>query len=91
MTESEKKEVRDMIYKYKDAFGLRDETGTCSNIEIDIDVTDKIPFFIILYHVKEEDKKILDREMKRLCYLGILREGFLAYLSPLMLISRKVM
>ena len=25
-----------------------------------------------------------------LCYLGILKEGFLAYSSPLMLISRKV-
>ena len=28
--------------------------------------------------------------MKRLCYLGILKEGFPAYLSPFMLISRKV-
>ena len=35
LTESEKKEVRDMIYKYKDAFSLRDEIGTCPNIEID--------------------------------------------------------
>ena len=31
------------------------------------------------YHVREEDKAIIDREMKRLCYMGILREGFLAY------------
>ena len=29
--------------------------------------------------------------MKRLCYLGILKEGFSAYSSPLMLISRKLM
>ena len=28
LTESEKKEVTDMIYKYKDAFSLRDEIGT---------------------------------------------------------------
>ena len=28
--------------------------------------------------------------MKRLCYLGILKEGFLTYSSPVMLISRKV-
>ena len=28
--------------------------------------------------------------MKRLCYLGILKEGFSAYFSPVMLISRKV-
>ena len=90
LTESEKKEVRDMIYKYKDAFSLRDEIGSCPNIEIDIDVTDNTPFFITPYHVKEE-KKILDKELKRLCYLGMLKEGFLAYSSPVMLISRKVM
>ena len=40
--------------------------------------------------MREEDKRILDKEMKRLCYLGILKEGFSAYSSPKMLISRKV-
>ena len=33
---------------------------------------------------------ILHKEMKRLCYLGILKEGFPAYYSPVMLINRKV-
>ena len=28
--------------------------------------------------------------MKQLCYLGILKEGFSAYSSPVMLISRKM-
>ena len=28
--------------------------------------------------------------MKRLCYLGILKEGFSAYLTPVMLVSRKM-
>ena len=65
-----------MIYEYREAFSLRDKIGTCPNIEIDIDVTDKTPFFIRLYHIREEDKRILDKEMKRLCYLGILKEGF---------------
>ena len=37
---------------------------------------DKSPFFIRPYHVKEEDKTLIDKEMKRLCYLGILKEGF---------------
>ena len=46
LTESEKVQVRDMIYKYREAFSLRDEIGTCPNIEIDIDITDKMPFFI---------------------------------------------
>ena len=38
----------------------------------------------------EEDKEIIDKEMKRLCYIGILKEGFSAYSSPVMLISRKL-
>ena len=40
--------------------------------------------------MKEEDRAVLDKEMRRLCYLGILKEGFLAYSSPVMLISRKL-
>ena len=64
LSESEKKLVMDMLYKYKDVFSLRDEIGTCLNIEVEIDVTDKSPFFIRPYHVKEEDKNILDKEMK---------------------------
>ena len=90
LTESEKVQERDMIYKYREAFSLRDEIGTCPNIEIDIDVMDKMPFFIRPYQVSEEDKRVLDKEMKRLCYLGILKEGFSAYSSPVMLVSRKL-
>ena len=41
-----------------------------------IDVTDKSPFFIRPYHVREEDKKVIDKEMKHLYYLGILKQGF---------------
>ena len=80
----------DMQYKYKEAFSLRDEIGTCPNIEIEIDVMDKSPFFIRPYHVKEEDKNFMDKEMEYICYLGILKEGLLAYSSPVMLTSRKV-
>ena len=35
-----------MLYKYKEVFSLRDEIGTCPNIEVEIDVTDKSAFFI---------------------------------------------
>ena len=74
----------------KKAFSLRDEIGTCQNIEVGIEVTDKSPFFIRPYHVREEDKKVIDKEMKHLCYLGILKEGFSLYSSPVMLISHKL-
>ena len=90
LTKTEKTQVRDLLYKYKDAFSLRDETGLCPNIEIEIDVTDRSPFFIRPFHANEEDKVILDKEMKWLCYLGILKEGFSVYSSPVMLISRKM-
>ena len=69
---------------------IRDEIGTCPNIEVETEVTDKSPFFIRPYHVREEDKVVIDKEMKRLCYMGILKEGFLAYSSLVMLISRKL-
>ena len=60
----EKEEVMDMLYKYKEALSLRDEIGTCPNIVVEINVTDKSPFFIKPCHVIEEDKKVIDKEMK---------------------------
>ena len=90
LTEDEKEEVMNMLFKYKEALSLRDEIGTCPNIGVGIDVTDKSPFFIRPYHVREEDKKVIDKEMKCLCYLGILKEEFSPYSSPVMLISHKL-
>ena len=87
LTKWEKQKLRSLIYDYKDAFSLRDEIGTCPTIKVEIDVTDNSPFFIRPFHAKEEDKAILDKKMKRLYYLGILKEGFSAYFSLVMLIS----
>ena len=64
LTKTEKTQVRDLLYKYKDAFSLRDEIGLCPNIKIEINVTDKSPFFIRPFHANEEDKVILDKKMK---------------------------
>ena len=33
-----------MLYKYREAFSLRDEIGICPNIEVEIEVTGKPPF-----------------------------------------------
>ena len=43
---SEKKEIMDMLYKYKDSFNLRDEIGSCPDIEVEIDVTDNLHFLL---------------------------------------------
>ena len=76
LTEREKKEVMDMLYQYKGAFSLSNEIGTCPNIEIGIDVMDKSPFLLDCIHVREEDKKVIDKKMKQLYYLGYLRKDF---------------
>ena len=90
LNEQERKQVMKLLYEYKDVFSLRDEIGMCPNIEVNLEVMDNSPFFIQPYSVKEEDRIVLDKEMRRLCYLGILKEGFSAYSSPVMLISRKL-
>ena len=60
LDKEEKVKVMDMLFKYKEAFSLRYEIGTCANIEVDIDITDKSPFFIRPYHISEEEKAIID-------------------------------
>ena len=52
----------DMLHKYKDALSLRDEIGTCPNIEVEIDITDKLPF--LLHHTMLK-KKIKLYQTKR--------------------------
>ena len=41
LNRKEKEEVMNMLYQYKDAFSLREKIGTCPNIEVGIEVTDK--------------------------------------------------
>ena len=52
--EEEKEEVMDMLYKYKEVFHLRDDIGTCPNIDVEINVMDKSPF--LLDHIMLERK-----------------------------------
>ena len=46
LREKEKKQVMEMLYKYKEVFSLRDEIGTCPNIEIEMDGMDISPFLL---------------------------------------------
>ena len=43
---------------------------------------DNSPFFIRPFHAKEEDKAILDKEMKWSCYLGILKRRLFGLFQP---------
>ena len=64
LSKEEKIKVMDMLFKYREVFSLSDEIGTYPNIEVEMDVTDMSPFFIRPYHVREEDKAFIDKEMK---------------------------
>ena len=58
-------------------------------MQVHLDITDKTPFFIGPFTVKEEMKAKIDREMDRLVKIGILNKGLSGYSSPAMAIPRK--
>ena len=60
---------------FLDRFSLRDEIGTCPFIEVHLKLKDKMPFFVHPYPMREEQKKVIQKEMDRLEHLGIIQKG----------------
>ena len=87
---AEKKSLYKVLLKYKEAFSLRDEIGLCPNMEIELELNDDTPFFIRPFPIKETEKEVVDKEMRKGCLLGILKKGMSSYSSPIMLIPRKL-
>ena len=50
-----------MIPKYRDAFSLRDEIGSCPNLTADIKVIDESPFLVRPFPLAEGDKPFMDK------------------------------
>ena len=69
---------------------MRDEICLCKNMELELELKDETPFFIRSFPIKESDKDIVDKEMRKGCLLGILKKGMSSYSSPIMLIPRKL-
>ena len=59
-------------------------------MEIELELNDETPFFIRPFPIKENEKDVVDKEMRKGCLLGILRKGMSSYSSPIMLIPRKL-
>ena len=59
-------------------------------MEVELELRDETPFFIRPFPIKESDKDIVDKEMRKGCLLGILKKGMSSYSSPIMLIPRKL-
>ena len=70
-----KEEFLKNIEQFTDIFSLRDKIGTCSFIEVHLKLKDETPFFVRLYPMREEQKKVILKDMDRLKHLGIIRKG----------------
>ena len=74
---------------FHDVFSLRDEIGTCPFIKVHLKLKDKTPFFVRPYPMREEQKKVIQKEMDRLKHLGIIQKGLTSYSSPVVLVKQK--
>ena len=68
---------------------LVSEIGTCPFIEVHLKLKDETPFFVQLYPMWGEQKKVIQKEMDRLEHLGIICKGLTGYSSPVVLVKRK--
>ena len=75
------------IDNFYDVFILRDEIGTCPFIEVHLKLKDKTPFFVRPHPMREEQKKVIQKEMDRLEHLGIIQKGLTGYSSLVVLVK----
>ena len=89
LNEKEKEEFLMKVEQFTDVFSLRDEIGTCPFIEVHLKLKDQTPFFVRTYPMREEQKKVIQKEMDRLEHLGIIIKGLTSYSSPVVLVKQK--
>ena len=89
LNEKEKEEFLMKVEQFTDVFSLRDEIGTCPFIEVHLKLKDETSFFVRPYPMREEQKKVIQKEMDRLEHLGIIRKGLTGYSSLVVLVKWK--
>ena len=89
LDEKQKEEFLMRVEQFTDVFSLRDEIGTCPFIEVHLKLKDETPFFVRPYPMREEQKRVIQKEMDRLEHLGITRKGLTGYSSPVVLVKQK--
>ena len=89
LDDKQKEEFLTKLDDFHDVFSLRDEVGTCSFIEVHLQLKDETQFFVQPYPMREEQKKVIQKEMERLEHLGIIRKGLTGDSSPVILVKRK--
>ena len=89
LDEKGKEEFLTNIEQFSDIFSLRDEIGICPFIEVHPKLKDETPFFVRSYPMREEQNKVIQKEMDRLEHLGIILKGLTGYSSPVVLVKWK--
>ena len=89
LDEKDKEEFLKKVEQFTDVFSLRDEIDTCPFIEVHLKLKDETPFFVRPYLMREEQKKVIQKEMDRLKHLGIICKGLTGYSSPVVLVKQK--
>ena len=89
LDEKEKEEFLMKVEQFTDVFSLRDEIGTCPFIEVHLKLKDETPFFVRPYPMREEQKKVIQKEMDKLKHLGIIHKGLTSYSSLVVLVKQK--
>ena len=79
LDEKGKEEFLINVEQFTNIFSLRDEIGTCPFIEVHLKLKDKTPLFVRQYPMREEQKKVIQKEMDRLKHLGIIWKGITGY------------
>ena len=82
-----KEEFLTNVEQFTDIFSLRDKIGRCPFIEVQLKLKDETPFFVRPSPMREEQKKVIQKEMDRLEHLGIIRKGLTGYSSPVVLVK----
>ena len=89
LDEKGKEEFLEKVKQFTDIFSLRDEIVTCPFIEVHLKLKDETLFFVRPYPMREEQKKVIQKEMDRLKHLGIIHKGLTIYSSPVVLVKQK--
>ena len=72
LDDKEKEEFLTNVEQFTDIFSLSDEIGTCPFIKVHLKLKDKTPFFARPYPMREEQKKVIQKEIDRLEHSGII-------------------
>ena len=82
-----KEEILTKTDDFHDVFSLRDKIGTCPFIEVHLKLKDETPFFLQPYPMRQEQRKVIQKEVDRLEHLGIIQKGLTGYISPVVLVK----